>query len=310
MSLHIIQPGLQTSIQSVGRPGLMRWGVARGGAADTFAMALGNLLLGNPIAHPGIEVALTGPEIEFTTDVSIAVTGARFDLSHNENAVPNNAVLNMAAGDRLRFGALKSGARAYLALAAEIDLAPVFGSVSTHLISGFGGLHGRSLRTGDHVPLQHCRYVAPRELPPQFRLDYRTRPLIRVVPGCEAGYFSAEALSAFHHGGFAVSPQSNRMGIRLTGEPLATTDLPQLVSSALCPGTVQVPPNGLPIISFVEGQTIGGYPRIAHVISADLHRLGQLQANQRLDFEPVSAHSARRILKEKTQLLHELPAML
>lgn len=310
MTLHIIQPGLQTSIQDGGRPGLMRWGVSRGGAADPFAMALANLLLENPLTHPCIEIAVIGPEIEFATPVSVAVTGARFELKHNGSAVPNNTVLTMAAGDRLQFGALQSGARAYLAIAAKLDLNPVFDSFSTHLIAGFGGLHGGALRAGDLLPLQQCRQLPERELPAQYRVDYRSRPLIRVVQGSEAHYFSSTALSAFYQGGFVVSPQSNRMGIRLTGEPLATSDLPQLMSSALCPGTVQVPPNGLPIISFVEGQTIGGYPRIAHVIAADLHRLGQLQAHQRLDFEPISADTAQRILKEKTQLLRELPALL
>ncbi|WP_078084439.1 biotin-dependent carboxyltransferase family protein [Microbulbifer mangrovi] len=310
MSLRIIKSGLQTTIQDGGRPGNLRWGLACGGAADTFAMALGNLLLGNPRSHPCLEVTLTGPEIEFTCDVSIAVTGARFDLALNHQAVANDAVIRVHAGDRLRFGPLRSGARAYIALAGEIQLPPTLDSLSTHVIAGFGGLHGRPLQAGDRIPLNQCRQESARQLPPAYRLDYSTRPLLRVVSGLEARHFSDDTLARFYQGGFTVSPQSNRMGIRLAGEPLPVKGIPQQVSSALCPGTVQVPPNGLPIISFVEGQTIGGYPRIAHVISADLHRLGQLVATARLDFELVDQAAAHRILVGKSRLLAELPSRL
>lgn len=310
MSVHFIQPGLQTSIQDGGRPGMLRMGVPRGGAADTFAMALANLLLANPPTHPCIEVSLTGPDLEFTCNLSIAVTGARFDLKHNGNPVPNNEVLQMKTGDRLQFGALQSGARAYIALAAEMDLPTVFDSFSTHLISAFGGYCGRAIHAGDRITLRHCRREPHRQLPTRYHLNYRARPLLRVVPGCEAGHFSPAAVDAFQCGEFRVSPQSNRMGIRLIGEPLPIENTRQVMSSGLCPGTVQVPPNGLPIISFVEGQTIGGYPRIAHVISADLHCLGQLQADSLLNFEPVDLRSAHQILREKSQLLTQLTELL
>ena len=303
MSLRILKPGLQTTIQDAGRPGNLRWGLARGGAADSFAMALANLLLGNTKSHPCLEVALTGPELEFTCDISIAVCGAHFELFHNEVAVENDRVLQIRAGDNLRFGVLKSGARAYIALAGEIDLPRQMDSLSTHVISGFGGLSGRALKAGDQLPLRNSQTVKARRLPAQYRLNYRARPLLRTVPGLEAQYFSGDAQTQFFGGGFRVSPQSNRMGIRLQGEPLPVDGIPQQISSALCPGTVQVPPNGQPIISFVEGQTIGGYPRIAHVISADLHRLGQLVAGARLDFEEISVDTAQYILRDKSRLL-------
>ncbi|MBN8430522.1 biotin-dependent carboxyltransferase family protein [Microbulbifer salipaludis] len=310
MSLRIIKPGLQTTIQDGGRPGNLRWGLSRGGAADTFAMALGNLLLGNPPQHPCLEVAITGPEIEFSAATAVAVTGARFDLAHNDRPVGNDEVLQMRPGDRLRFGPLRSGARAYVTLAADFQLAATLDSLSTHVIAGFGGWQGRPLKAGDQIPLQHCRAVPDRKLPAQYRLDYASRPLLRVVPGLEASHFTGDAVARFYAGGFTVSPQSNRMGIRLAGEPLPAETLPQQVSAALCPGTVQVPPNGLPIISFVEGQTIGGYPRIAHVISADVHRLAQLPAGARLDFEQVEQATAHQVLREKSHLLADLPRLL
>ena len=310
MTLRILKPGLQTTIQDAGRPGNLRWGLSRGGAADTFAMALGNLLLGNPASHPCLEVTLTGPAIEFTCDASIAVTGAHFELLLNDSPVENDRVISVCAGDHLHFGALKSGVRAYIALAGDIDLKPKMDSLSTHVIAGFGGLEGRALKAGDQIPLRNCRPVQARDLPARYRLDYRARPLLRTVAGLEMKYFSSDAREQFFAGGFKVSGQSNRMGIRLEGNALDVDNMPQQISSALCPGTVQVPPNGQPIISFVEGQTIGGYPRIAHVISADLHRLGQLSPGARLDFELVEPSVARKILRKKSRLLVELPTAL
>lgn len=307
MSLHFLKPGLQTSIQDGGRPGMLRWGLPRGGAADTFAMALANLLLGNPATQPCLEVALTGPEIEFSESLSIAICGAHFKLTLNGTPVENDRVIPIKRGDRLSFGALTHGCRAYLALSAEFELPEVFHSQATHLLSAFGGLKGRAIRAGDTIALHNCRRVAERALPNQFRLRYSNRPLVRILPGSEAHQFPLEALEVFKRGGYTVSSQSNRMGIRLDGTPLVTDALPQMVSSGLCPGTVQVPPNGLPIISFVEGQTIGGYPRIAHVISADLNLLGQLNARDRIDFEPVTLSTAHQILRDKFRLLETLP---
>lgn len=310
MSLHILKPGLQTTIQDGGRPGKLRWGLARGGAADTVAMALANLLLGNPASHPCLEVTLTGPEIAFTTDMSIAITGAHFELTLNGASVENDTVIRVQAGDRLRFGTLQSGARAYIALAAEFAIEPCMGSLSTHVIAGFGGVAGRALEAGDRLPLRNCRIEKIRRLPGAYRLDYGNRPLLRAVAGQEAHHFSSRAQQQLYAGGFTVSPQSNRMGIRLDGPPLPGENVPQQVSSAVCPGTVQVPPNGLPIISFVEGQTIGGYPRIAHVISADVHRLGQLTAGTVLNLERIDAEGARKIQREKAHLLMKLPDLL
>lgn len=310
MSLHFLKPGLQTTIQDTGRPGNLHWGLSCGGAADSFAMALGNRLLGNQDGHPCLEVTLSGPEIEFGESLAIAITGAHFDLFHNDRAIENDEVIHMCRGDRLRFGALRSGARAYIALAGEIDTEPTLGSRSTHVVAAIGGIKGRPLKAGDEIPLRSCRSVPRRKLPPQYRLEYRARPLLRVVQGLEENHFPAAVRAQFYKGGFTVSPQSNRMGIRLAGEALTVENIPQQISSALCPGTIQVPPNGQPIISFVEGQTIGGYPRIAHVISADLHRLGQLAPGSRLDFERVDMDTAHRILQGKSRLLAKLPEFI
>ena len=306
MKMRVLKPGLQTSIQDGGRPGMMRWGIACGGAADSYAMTLANVLLHNPPQHPCLEVTITGPVLEFTAAVSIAVTGARFELQLNGASVANDEVIQVPAGGLLQFGPLRSGARAYIAIAAEMALPATLHSFATHLVAGFGGLQGIALQAGDEIRLRNCHQVPNRRLPPQFCFDHGGRPLIRVVTGSEADDFPATAKAAFYDGEFTVTSQSNRMGIRLDGEPLEIGQPPQVISSGLCPGTIQVPPNGLPIISFVEGQTIGGYPRIAHVISADLHRLGQLRPGNRVSFDAIDLDTAWRILRDKQRALSAL----
>lgn len=304
--LRILKPGLQTSLQDGGRMGWMQYGIARGGAADPVAMRLANSLLRNPAGHPCLEVTLTGPELEFTADLSIAICGARFALTHNGCSVDNNCVIQIRKGDVLQFGPLQSGARAYLAFAAEPQLAAVFDSFSTYLQAGFGGVRGRALRAGDQIPLQNCRREKSRQLADGYQLKYTGRPQLRVIDGAEAGLFARDQRELFYRTAYRVSPQSNRMGIRLLGDTLNTEGLPQMTSSGLCPGTVQIPPDGQPIISFVEGQTIGGYPRLAHVISADQHLLAQLKPRDKLDFQRVDLETAVRILCDKTALLARL----
>ncbi|HEY8568787.1 biotin-dependent carboxyltransferase family protein [Microbulbifer sp.] len=304
--LRILKPGLQTSIQDGGRSGWMQYGIAKGGAADPLAMQLANSLLRNPLHHPCLEITLTGPEIEFGCDLSIAICGAQFDLTLNGQSIENDRGIPVKKGDHLAFGPLRSGARAYLALSAETALTPVFGSFSTHLQTGFGGYCGRALRTGDEILLRNCRRVEGRKLSNAFELRYAARPQIRVIDGVEAEMFAGTARELFYRTTYQASAQSNRMGIRLAGSGLDTEGLPQMTSSGLCPGSVQIPPDGQPIISFVEGQTIGGYPRLAHVISADQHLLGQLKPQDKLDFFRVDLDTAVRILQEKTAVLRKL----
>ncbi|MFC6634534.1 biotin-dependent carboxyltransferase family protein [Microbulbifer taiwanensis] len=306
--MRIIRAGLQTSVQDLGRSGSMRYGVPRGGAADPVAMQLANLLLGNPPGNPVLEVTLDGPSIEFQCDISIAIVGAQFDLALNGEPVECDRVLQIESGDRLTFGRLLSGARAYIALAGQMKLPAIFGSHSTSIIAGFGGLCGRAIEKGDAIEILEARTVDHRRLEGEYRLRYTRHPQLRVVTGAEENHFGREAIDHFYSQTYQVTAQSNRMGIRLAGDALRRGNQSQVVSSGLCPGTVQIPPDGRPIISFIEGQTIGGYPRIAHVISADLHLLGQLQANDRLDFTPVSVAQAHKILEVKSGLLERLMA--
>ncbi|MBY6212909.1 biotin-dependent carboxyltransferase family protein [Microbulbifer agarilyticus] len=306
--LNILSGGLQTSIQDGGRRGWMRYGVAPGGAADPVAMAIANQLLGNQPAAACLEVTMVGPKIQFGGELCLAVCGARFDLALNDMPIENDTSIHVRPGDILSFGALRSGARAYLAVSADIQVPKVFGSLATQIQVGLGGFHNRALKTGDSIPLCNVRVPATRQLPVEFRLNYTGRPQLRVIDGAETQYFTSQDRERFTSTTYAVSAQSNRMGIRLEATPFDTSELPQMTSSGLCPGTIQVPPSGQPIVSFVEAQTIGGYPRIGHIIEADQHLLGQLKPRDRVNFTPVTLDIGHRLLREKHALLAQLPA--
>ncbi|WP_444903762.1 biotin-dependent carboxyltransferase family protein [Microbulbifer sp. CnH-101-E] len=311
MSIYFIRPGLQTSIQDFGRPGLMHCGIPQGGAADILSMQLANLLLGNCLNNPVLELTLTGPVIRFECDISIAITGAQFNVLLNKITVENYKVIKVKRGDILEFGRLLSGTRAYIGLSAKISTPQAFNSVSTHLISHFGGNKGKAISYEERFHLKNIRIAKSAHIDRSLQPCYQSRPLLRVIYGPEKKRFTELTLNNFFRKTFQVSAQSNRMGIRLSPSIIVdskaiTDSSDEMISSGLYPGSIQIPNNGEPIISFIEGQTIGGYPRIAHIIRADLHRLGQLKAQDKINFQLVNQAQAREILLKKMKYLENL----
>lgn len=282
--VRVIRAGMFTTVQDLGRVGFRSSGVVLGGASDSFAARLANLLVGNPETAAALEFTLVGPELEFLHDTVIAIAGAEFE------ALPRCQPIQMAAGSRLRLGAARSGYRGYLAIAGGIAVPPLLGSRSTHVRAVFGGLAGRPLRDGDCLPVPHS---VPR-LSGRWRIDerilpaYSSAPVVRVVAGAERAEFGSE----FFTEEFKVSAQSDRMGLRLAGPEVVRTSNRELLSSAVAPGTIQVPPDGRPIVLLSDAQTIGGYPRIAHVIGVDLPLVAQLRPGDRIRFREVSLEEA------------------
>ncbi|WP_444883688.1 biotin-dependent carboxyltransferase family protein [Microbulbifer sp. PSTR4-B] len=311
MSIYFIRPGLQTSIQDFGRPGLMHCGIPQGGAADILSMQLANLLLGNYLNNPVLELTLTGPFIKFECDISIAITGAQFNVLLNKITVENYKVIQVKRGDILEFGQLLSGTRAYIGLSATISTSQAFSSVSTHLISHFGGNKGKAISYKERLHLKNIRIAKSAHIDRSLQPCYQSRPLFRVIYGPEKKRFTELTLNNFFRKTFQVSAQSNRMGIRLSPSIIVdskaiTESSDEMISSGLYPGCIQIPNTGEPIISFIEGQTIGGYPRIGHIIRADLHRLGQLKAQDKINFQLVNQVQAREILLKKMKYLKNL----
>ena len=306
MSLRFIKSGLQTSIQGAGRIGYMHQGISRSGAMDSLSLQLANHLVFNPINQAAIEITLVGPVIEFTQALSFAICGAEFELELNGQSFSNNEVVHAKAGDVLTFKKLLNGIRAYLAIAGKIDVDKVFSNQSTHLIAGFGGFNGRPFIAGDRLNIIDTHKVNTRSLPSEYKPVFSGHYLLRCVEGLEAATFDDEAIKTFYNSSYSISNDSNRMGLRLETDTVIESNSVDMISSGLVQGSIQVPPSGMPIISSVDGQTIGGYPRIANVISSELHILGQLKAGDRISFSLLSHEEAINQFKSKQVFLDKL----
>ena len=300
-SLLVLEPGLLTTVQDLGRPGLMRFGVAPGGALDRAALILGNRLVGNAPGAAALEVTLLGPRLRFDGPAVIAVTGADLSATLGGVALPRWAPVAVAAGDEIAFAPTArrvdgGGARAYLCVAGGVAVPEVMGSRSTDLFGGFGGVAGRALRAGDAVllgePSAPAAALLGRRLvgsPPATDYGAPTR----VTLGPQAERFTEAGVAAFLGAGYAVANASDRMGMRLTGPAVAHRAGADLISEGIAHGAVQVPGDGQPIMLLAARQTVGGYPKIGTVIGADLDALGQRRPGDPLRFAAVTPEAAR-----------------
>jgi biotin-dependent carboxylase-like uncharacterized protein len=309
--LRIIKPGLQTTVQDLGRWGWQASAVPVAGAMDPCAHRLANALVGNAKEAATLEIVLLGPELEFEDARIVAVTGAEFALTLDDAVVPHNAAWPVAAGMRLRFGARQRGARAYLGVSGGIDTPRVLGSRATHLVSRMGGFDGRALASGDRVPLTHAPASSARR-PRNAELRLSTaidtvgavgagRGRVRIVRGPQLDWFTDAAFRLLQSAEYRISPESDRMGFRLQGPPVPQVERGEMISDATACGTLQVPRSGQPILLMADRQTTGGYPAIASVISADIGIAGQLGPGDAIAFSQcglAEAIAARRAQEE------------
>lgn len=291
-ALQIVKPGLLTTVQDLGRYGHQAAGVPVAGPMDAFSHRLANQLAGNEPDAATLEITLIGPEMIVEADTTMAIAGAHFEATCDDRPVAMGESFGVRAGQRLKFGRLVEGARAYLAVAGGVQTPPVLGSRATHLVSRMGGHEGRALVAGDRVPVS----LAPGPRPPRksagLTLPTKRRALLRVVAGPQDDWFNADALKAIAGVSFRVSPRSNRMGYRLEGPPLARAREGELISEPVGIGAIQVPSAGEPILLMADRQTAGGYPKIGHVISADLPLAGQLAPGDFIEFVICSRQEA------------------
>lgn len=304
--IEILTTGAANSVQDLGRFGYLDAGVSRSGAMDAPALELANRMIGNDANMAAIEVAIFPFRLRFGQATLVAVTGADCPVTLNGILYPSWWALPVRTGDVLELGLPRSGARAYVAVSGGLGVPAVLGSASTDLKSGWGGLEGRGLRRGDRLDTGFAPMTAT-GLPAGFGLDPseigrlatdigEDRP-IRVLPGAEYGSFEPAAVAALEAAAWKVTDDANRQGYRLSGPALTLTQKLELHSHGIMPGTVQVPPSGQPIIQLAEANTCGGYPKIAHVIEADLWRLGQSPVGSRLRFSVVSRAEAIAALR-------------
>jgi antagonist of KipI len=292
-----MQPGMLTTVQDLGRPGLARFGVATGGALDRRAQILGNRLVLNDPGAAGLEITLLGPELCFTAQAVIALTGADLGARVNDTALPLWQPVVVAAGSTLTFQpGTGSGVRAYLCIAGGIDIEPVLGSRSTDLAAGFGGINGWALHQGDELPIGHPRQALSTingrrlaEPPPMIDGELTAR----VVLGPQADRFTDAGLATFLGSRYTASAKADRTGVRLTGPAIAHNHGADILSEGIAHGAIQVPGDGQPIVLLAARHTIGGYVKIATVIGADLDRFAQLRPGDGVRFVDVTPDDAR-----------------
>lgn len=296
MGLRVVEPGLYTLVVDLGRPRTRSLGVPLGGAADRAALALGNALVGNPPDAAALEFSLAGPTVEAQSPLGCVVFGPPFDLTRDGRAVAVGKTFTLQPGEVLRIGGSPFGIRGYLCLRGGVQTLPILDSRS--------GLE--PLRAGAELSCLPSTASA-RFLPPSLALLERfaapasSPQTLRVVPGLQADWFQGHELYSQE---LIVSAASNRMGLRLQMQPLTMPER-ELVSEPVCPGAVQVTRDGQCIILGVDGQTIGGYPKIAQAISADLDLVGQLRPGDRIRLVRVSVEEAARLYREQQTQLHE-----
>lgn len=317
MPIRINNPGLLTTVQDAGRHGFSHLGISSCGAADAIAFRIANLLLGNSENAAALEMTLLGATLEFEEAASIALTGADCDCRLNGEAAPMWQAIQVAPGGVLACAGMKTGARAYLAVEAGFDVASVMGSASTDLAGRFGGYDGRKLVKGDMLPVRKKPASPIQESAQKSAGNARRLPTgaletlypsssIRVTKGAQQEWFGGEAFEKLFSRSYEVSDDSDRSGLRLKGESIRPRDAKQLLTDGIPLGAIQVPQNGQPIILFVDQHTTGGYPKIANVIAADMHRIGQLRPHEQVRFAEVTIAEAIESVHEQEKWLKRI----
>jgi antagonist of KipI len=306
MSLRVLDPGLYTLVVDLGRPHTRSLGVPVGGAADRTSLIVGNALVGNPPEAAALEFSLTGPTLQADCELACVVYGALFQIRSDRQKLSVGKTFTLRAGEALQVLGTSEGMRGYLCVRGGIQTSEVLGSrtglrplrAGDELPCSPGTIRSRFVRVDRDARSDWDRWLAMWSNPPSG-LVYR----LRAVRGPQAGWVAVEGAfftsrEAWGRPWFRVGKESNRMGLRLTGQPLAVADR-ELLSEPVCPGAVQVTRDGQCIILGVDGQTIGGYPKVAHVIRADLDVVGQLCPGDELFFTEVSLAEAERLDREK-----------
>lgn len=319
MPVDVIKPGLLTAVQDGGRQGYYHLGIPPSGALDQLSFRAANLMLGNPETAAALECALLGPELVFTETTQVCVTGARMPVTLDGVDQPLDTVLDVVAGQTLRFGFAAAGARSYLAVAGGFTVPEVLGSRSTYALGALGGFEGRALRAGDQLPTGSPPTPAESgaELPAALRAQLGKECELRIVRGLYDGRVQPESMATFFAERWTVSSESDRIGYRLKGgTPLdfvprtppfgAGADPSNIVDACYPIGSVQVPSGQEPIVLHRDAVSGGGYMMIGTVISADMDKIGQLPPNAKVRFVETSLAEALSARAERARQLEQI----
>ncbi len=323
MPINVKTAGFATTIQDLGRPGYYHLGIPMGGAMDRFALRCANMLVGNDEGAAGLECVFMGPELEFTEDSVVAVTGGDLPPKLDGEVLESWTAIEVKAGQVLTFDYLRSGARAYIAFAGGIDTPPALGSRSTYPIGALGGVEGRAIQPGDVLPLGKAATAAKTgaNIPEDMRRMPEKTARLRILPGLYAHRITDAAAKRFYDETWKVASEADRMGYRFKGgTPLEFVDReppfgagsdPSNITDACYPyGSVQVPSGTEPIILHRDAVSGGGYFMIGTVISADMDLIGQLQPNVETQFVQVDMETALTARRERADALDKVRAHL
>jgi antagonist of KipI len=304
MSILLETNGIMTTVQDLGRNGFRSFGVNPNGAMDKTAVRLINILLQNDENEAVLEIHFPAPKLRFEQDAIIAIGGADFGAKLNDKPIENWRCVLIKKGSLLEFSKNISGARCYLSVKGGFEAKTWLRSASTNLTANIGKL----LKQNDSVKFKSIKQIAnlKSKIANSLLPYYSKFPTVRIVAGAEFENLTALSEQNLLKKSFTISNQSDRMGFRLEGEPLYLLDSQELISSAVNFGTIQLLPNGQMIILMADHQTTGGYPRIAHVISADLPLLAQLNPNDKVAFHLISHEHAEEILLQNERDLNLL----
>jgi biotin-dependent carboxylase-like uncharacterized protein len=296
--IRVLDPGSQTTVQDLGRPGQLRYGVPPSGPIDRPSFVIANRLVANDDNAAALECTMMGPRLQAQAPCAVAVTGADMPVTVNGAAAPPWTTLLLLPGDVLKVGTARSGVRSYVALSGGIDVPLVLGSRATYVRGRMGGVEGRALRRDDVLRLG--RRALPRVRRVRFDLmpDWTAEPVVRVVLGPQADRFTADGIAQFLASAYEMLPQSDRMGARLKGPRIAHARGHDIISDGIALGSVQVPGDGQPIVLLVDRQSTGGYTKVATVCSFDIPRIGQVKPGQRMRFTAVEVAEAHRLLRD------------
>lgn len=309
-AIKILSPGGYTTIQDEGRHGFQNMGVPVSGALDHFSFTMANLLVGNPENAPVLELTVMGPSIEILKKMDIALTGAAMGIRVNDSPVKQWQSVRVSPGDQVTIGQVTTGCRAYLALGGGIDLPKVMGSFSTYVGAKIGGFHGRPLKPGDRLKskLSHL-LTRQRRLPEKYIPVYSQNVTVRTLLGPQDDYFDEGIETLFNHE-YMVTAKADRMGYRLMGKtiPIKHSMPKSIVSEPSMPGSIQIPPDEQPIILLVE-QTVGGYAKIATIITSDIGRVAQTTPGDTIRFEKIDLKTAHQLYLQKKENLNSIKTL-
>lgn len=333
MSILVVEPGIQTTVQDAGRLGYYHDGIAPGGPQDSYSFRIANLIVGNGLpprlfadsdcrGAAGLEMTLKGPTLEFRSDCVVALTGTDMVPTIDGKPVDMWRSLPVREGATLRLGVARAGLLSYLAVAGGIEIPPVLDSRSTCLVARRGGIEGRALKTGDELPIgasaNHVNHLAAAPVRSILRVEFPKQPVIRVLLGPQDHLFASESVRAFLDQPWVMSPVSSRMGFRFNGPELSFrqrapevvrdsgSDPSNIVDDVIPVGGIQIAGGKQAIVMGVEAPSVGGYAKIATVISADFGILAQVRPGQAVRFASVSLEQATRARREQEQKLKQV----